>query len=50
MLQTAMTKRVGDSRFIEFASLNDESVSRTQIEFRDGLIFMRTKKRTYIFT
>jgi len=50
MLQTAITREVGRSRYVEFATMEATSVKRTQIEFRDGKIFMRTKKRVYVFS
>lgn len=50
MLQTAIVKEEGGSRYVEFARLSENTVSRTQIEFKKGRIYMRTKRRTYVFT
>jgi len=49
-IQTAIKKETADARFIEFAKIEDNSVTRTQIEMRGGLVFMRAKRRTYVFT
>lgn len=49
-LQTAITKENATSRYIEFASLQENAITRTQIEMRDGLVFMRAKRRSYVFT
>jgi len=48
MLQTAITRTEGRKKFLEFVNLHDMSFTRTQIEHRDGLVFMRAKKRTYV--
>ena len=47
MLQTALTRDTKSSRFLEFATLSDNAVTRTQIERKDGLVFMRAKKRVF---
>jgi hypothetical protein len=49
-LVTALTKESARSRIIEFAALSENAVVRTQIEMRDGLVFMRAKKREYAFS
>ena len=49
-LQTALTRETATARFIEFATLDNNSITRTQIEMRDGLVFMRAKRRTYVFS
>jgi len=49
-LQTALTREARGSRYLEFASLGENSVVRTQIEMRGKLVFMRAKKRHYSFS
>jgi hypothetical protein len=49
-LQTAITRETATARYIEFATLSENAITRTQIELRDGLVFMRAKRRSYVFT
>lgn len=49
-LSTAMTRETATSRYLEFATLHENAITRTQIEMRDGLVFMRAKRRNYVFT
>jgi hypothetical protein len=49
-LQTALMRETKRARFLEFASLGETSVTRTQIEIRGNLVFMRAKKRNYAFS
>lgn len=49
-MQTAITKELPNGRTIDFVSLDGTSVTRTQVEVRNGLVFMRAKRRTYVFT
>ena len=49
-IQTALTKENARSRTLEFASISENSVTRTQIEMRDGLVFMRAKRRSFVIT
>jgi hypothetical protein len=49
-IMTALTKQTANARFIEFAALQENAITRTQIEMRDGLVFMRAKRRNYVFT
>jgi hypothetical protein len=49
-LSTAISKQTAHARYLEFATLQENSITRTQIEMRDGLVFMRAKRRTYVFT
>ena len=50
MLQTAITKELPNGRTIEFVSMHETSITCTQIEIRGGLVYMRAKRRTYVFT
>lgn len=45
-MQVALTKH----GTVEFASLSERSFVRTQVEFKHGRVYMRAKKRTYVFT
>jgi hypothetical protein len=49
-LSTAITRKTAKARFIEFAFLQDNTVTRTQIEMRNGIVYMRAKRRSYVFT
>jgi hypothetical protein len=49
-IATAITKQTANARFIEFANVQENSVTRTQIELRNGLVFMRAKRVSYAFT
>ncbi|MDD9954226.1 MAG: hypothetical protein OXR66_07890 [Candidatus Woesearchaeota archaeon] len=46
MLHTALTRTEGEKQFDEFVKLEEYSFVRTQVEKRDGKVFMRCKKRT----
>lgn len=46
-LQTAIRKESEGRQFLEFALVSDKAVVRTQIERRDGLVFMRAKRRSF---
>jgi hypothetical protein len=48
-IATALTRETKKARFIEFAALQDNAITRTQIEVRNGLVFMRAKRRSYLF-
>jgi hypothetical protein len=49
-ISTAITRENSRSRFIEFAKLEENAFTRTQIEMRGKLVFMRAKRRSYAFT
>jgi hypothetical protein len=49
-LQTALTRENAGSRFLEFAKLDEAAITRTQIEIRGHLVFMRAKRRSYVFS
>lgn len=49
-IQTAITRETATARFLEFATMQENAITRTQIEMRDGLVFMRAKRRSYVFT
>jgi len=49
-IQTAITRETATARFLEFARLEENAITRTQIEMRNGLVFMRAKRRSYVFT
>jgi hypothetical protein len=49
-LQTALVRETKRARFLEFASIGEKAITRIQIEMRDGLVFMRAKKRRYEFS
>jgi hypothetical protein len=49
-IATALTRETAHARFIEFATLHESALTRTQIEIRDGLVYMRAKRRSYVFT
>ncbi len=49
-VQTAITKESARSRVLEFAKLDENAITRTQIEIKDGIVYMRAKRRTYVFT
>jgi hypothetical protein len=49
-IQTALTRETTTARFLEFVAMQENAITRTQIEMRGGLVFMRAKRRSYVFT
>ena len=49
-LQTAIRREENGSRFLEFALVGETAVTRTQIERRGDLVFMRAKRRSFAFS
>jgi hypothetical protein len=49
-IQTALTRETATARFLEFVAMQENAITRTQIEMRGGLVFMRAKRRSYVFT
>ncbi len=47
-IATALTRQTAKARFIEFASIQENAITRTQIEVRGNLVFMRAKRRNFI--
>ena len=45
-IQTAIRKQTEGRQFLEFALVSDTAIVRTQIERRNGLVFMRAKRRS----
>lgn len=50
MLQSVITKERGASRLLEFAMIEGCTITRTQIEMRNGRIYMRSKRRSFVFS
>ncbi len=47
-LHTAISKESKGRRYLEFALVSESAVTRTQIEMRGSLVFMRAKRRSFI--
>jgi hypothetical protein len=49
-IAAALQRETATARFLEFAKLDEGAITRTQIEIRGSLIYMRAKRRSYVFS